>query len=469
MPVPVLSVAQMRAWERASWDAGRSEDAVIERVGQLMAARLCRLTCQGDRIMILAGKGHNGEDARCAAPHLTGRVVDVLDIVEPGAAFAAVATALARQPGWIVDGLFGIGLNRPLDRDWIRLLEQINTSGRPVLAVDVPSGLDAETGKPWGAAIRARVTVTLGAPKTGLLQPPAWSHTGRLAVEPEIGLVPCGITSELLWTLPEDFASFPPPRSVAGHKGGFGHALILAGSRGFHGAAVLAARGAQRARPGLITLGTSPEVYPPVAAQLQAVMVDDWAGALARQAGATAILVGPGLAGREVTADFKAQVVALWRSVPVPMVVDASALDWLPESAAPAPAPRIITPHPGEAARLLGSTADRVQAGRTEALRALSRRLGGCWVALKGFQTLVGAAAGPVWVNSSGDAHLAQGGSGDVLAGFLTGLLAQPGLQTDITGTLRYAVWQHGAAGDLLNERSRNWTPEELAGALGNA
>ncbi len=468
MPVPVLTLEQMRAWERASWDAGRSEKTVIERVGQLVAARVCRLTRNNDRVLILAGKGHNGDDARCAAPHLAGRVVELLDVVDSGPAWDAVATALARQPAWIIDGLFGIGLNRPLDPDWIRLLEQVNASGRPVLAVDVPSGLAVESGVPLGAAIRARITVTLGAPKVGLLQPTAWEHTGRLEFEPDIGLVPCPFAGELLWTLPGDFMAFPPPRPVAGHKGGFGHALILAGSRGYHGAAVLAARGAQRARPGLITLGTSPEVYPPIAAQLQAVMVDDWSGALAKQAGATAILVGPGLVGREVPADVKVTVAELWRSAPTPMVVDASALDWLPESATPAPAPRVITPHPGEAARLLGCTAERVQTGRIEALRALSRRLGGCWVALKGFQTLVGAAAGPVWVNGSGDSNLAQGGSGDVLAGFLTGLLAQPALQVEAGQTVRYAVWQHGAAGDQLSERSRNWTPEDLVAALGN-
>lgn len=469
MPVPVLSLEQMRAWERASWDAGRSEQVVIERVGKLIATRLCRLTRPDDRVLILAGKGHNGDDARCAAPHLAGREAELIEVAEPGSVRELLAAALAHPPAWIVDGWFGIGLNRPLGPDWIQLIEQVNASGRPVLAVDVPSGLAAETGVPLGAAIRARVTVTLGAPKAGLLQPTAWDYTGRLEVEPEIGLVPCPFAGERLWTLPEDFADFPASRPIAGHKGGFGHALILAGSRGYHGAAVLAARGAQRARPGLVTLGTSPEVYAPVASQLQAVMVDDWTGALAKRANVSAVLAGPGLAGREVPADFKATVAELWRSAPMPVIVDASALDWLPEGTTSAPAPRVITPHPGEAARLLGCTADHVQSARIDALRALSQRLGGCWVALKGFQTLIGTATGPVWGNSSGDSNLAQGGSGDVLAGFLTGLLAQPAFQAVVGRTLRYAVWQHGAAGDRLSEVSRNWTPEDLAAALGNS
>lgn len=467
MPVPVLTVAQMRAWEQASWEAGRSEREVIERVGRLLAARLLRLTREGDRVLILAGRGHNGDDARCAQPHLAGRLVELLNVTDPRTALTEVHTALARGPALVVDGLFGIGLNRPLDRDWLAVVHQLNGSGLPVLSVDVPSGLDADTGAPLGGAVRARWTVTLGAPKAGLLKASAWEFTGRLEVEPEIGLVPCPDSGELWWTMPEDFVGFPPSRPVAGHKGSAGHLLILAGSKGYHGAAVLAARAAQRARPGLITLGTAPEVYVPVAAQLQAVMVDDWAAAQRKLPVCTGVLVGPGLAAPELSTSLRETVANLWLEAPVPVVVDASAHDWLPTELPATRAPRVITPHPGEAARLLETTVVKVQAARPGAVRALSRRYGGCQVVLKGYQTLIGSAEGRLDINISGDAALAQGGTGDVLAGYLTGLLSQPALQADVSRTVRYAVWQHGAAADWLSGRHANWTPEDLTERLG--
>jgi len=153
----------------------------------------------------------------------------------------------------------------------------VNQSKIPVLAVDVPSGLNADTGEVYGAAVEAAVTLTVGAPKIGMLAPGAWPFVGRLEVATDVGLVPCpppASRDELHWTLPEDFAGFPPRRAVAAHKGSFGHLAIVAGSFGFHGAAVLAARGAQRAQPGLITLFTQEDVYHPIASQLQSVMVN---------------------------------------------------------------------------------------------------------------------------------------------------------------------------------------------------
>lgn len=469
MPVPVVSVAEMRAWEQASWKAGRSEREVIEEVGRLLASRVCRLTRTGDRVLILAGRGHNGDDARCAQPHLKERLVELLSIHDPGEALPALDAALARRPALVVDGLFGIGLNRPLDGDWLAVVERVNAARRPVLAVDVPSGLDAETGEPLGGAIRARWTVTLGAPKAGLLRPAAWEFTGRLEVEPEIGLVSCPVAIRLAWVLGDEFTRFPPERPVAGHKGSFGHVLILAGSPGYHGAAVLAARAAQRARPGLITLGTLPEVYVPVASQLQAVMVDDWAVALRKLRGCTAVLVGPGLVALEGSSALRESVIGLWRDATVPVVVDASALEWLPDGWVDSTAPRVITPHPGEAARLLATSVAEVQADRVRALRLLSRRYGGCVVVLKGYQTLVGSGGNPICVNSSGDANLGQGGSGDVLAGYLAGLIAQPQLQADLALTLCYGVWQHGATADALSSERRGWTPEDLVNRLGEA
>ena len=157
----------------------------------------------------------------------------------------------------------------------------------------------------------------------------------------------------------------------------------------------------------------------------------------------------------------------LWRDSFLPVVVDASALDWLPLDPVPRNALRVITPHPGEAARLLRTTPQQVQANRLNALRNISRRFGNAWVVLKGHQTLIGRSSGDVYVNSSGNPHLAQGGSGDVLAGYLAGLLAQPDLRADPLKTIRYAVWQHGAAADALQATRANWVVEDLVKAMG--
>jgi hydroxyethylthiazole kinase-like uncharacterized protein yjeF len=254
---------------------------------------------------------------------------------------------------------------------------------------------------------------------------------------------------------------------VASHKGSFGHLAILAGSAGYHGAAVLAARGAQRARPGLITLFTHESAYPPAAAQLQAVMVQPWSPRVNLPDEFSAVLLGPGLAAPGVPDEMKQTVRRLWHEATVPVIVDASALDWLPPGSAPKDSIRVITPHPGEAARLLKTASAKVQSDRPGALRELSQKFGSTWVALKGYQTLVGRNAGDIFVNSSGNPHLAQGGSGDVLSGYVAGLLAQPALQADALKTIRAAVWEHGAAADRLEAAKPNWVIEELVDELG--
>jgi NAD(P)H-hydrate epimerase len=468
MPVPVISIAQMRDWERATWAAGQQEAEVIRRVGRCVALRALQLTHAGDSILILAGKGHNGDDARGAREHLPDRQVEVFDVTDSAVDLAKLDTLLASRPALVVDGLFGIGLDRPLGPEWVSLIERVNTARLPVLAVDVPSGLNADTGDPQGAAVRAAVTLTVGAPKTGMLRPAAWPFVGRLEVATDVGLAPCPHASELQWTLPEDFAGFPPARVAAGHKGDYGHLAIVAGSLGYHGAAALAARGAQRAQPGLITLHTLESVYHAVAPQLQAVMVSPWMAQGKLPGSHDSILIGPGLAAADMPDQMKMLTRNLWRDLFSPVVVDASALDWLPMDPVPRNALRVITPHPGEAARLLRMTPQQVQANRLNAVRNVSRRFGNCWVVLKGHQTLIGRSAGEVYVNPSGNPHLAQGGSGDVLSGYLAGLLAQPELRSDALKTIRYAVWQHGAAADLLQSMRPNWVVEDLMEVLGS-
>ena len=469
MPVPIISIAQMRDWEQATWAAGQTEAEVIRRVGQCVARRALQLTQPRDLILILAGKGHNGEDARCAREHLVDRRVEVLDVTGTAADLSKLDGLLALRPALVVDGLFGIGLNRPLGPEWVGFIEHVNRAGLPVLAVDVPSGLNGDTGEAQGAAITASVTLTVGAPKTGLLREAAWPFVGRLEVAADVGLAPCPHQSEVQWTLPEDFLGYPPPRMAATHKGNYGHLAIVAGSPGYHGAAVLAARGAQRAQPGLITLHTLEAVYHAVAPQLQAVMVSAWLPQGNLPGSHDAILAGPGLAAADIPDQMKMQTRHLWRDSAMPVVVDASALDWLPPDAVPRNALRVITPHPGEAARLLRTPPQQVQANRLNALRNVSRRFGDAWVVLKGHQTLIGRSSGQVYVNPSGNAHLAQGGSGDVLAGYLAGLLAQPALRADPLKTIRYAVWQHGAAADWLQAMRRNWVIEDLVEAVGAA
>ena len=467
MPVPVISIAQMRDWEQATWAAGQQEAEVIRRVGRCVAHRALQLTHAGDSILILAGKGHNGDDARCAREHLPDRQVEVLEVSENATDLAKLDALLASRPALVVDGLFGIGLDRPLGPEWVSFIERVNAARLPVLAVDVPSGLNADTGEPQGAAIQAAVTLTVGAPKTGMLQPAAWPFVGRLEVAANVGLAPCTQASELQWTLPEDFAGFPPAREAAGHKGSYGHLAIVAGSLGYHGAATLAARGAQRAQPGLITLHTLESVYHAVAPQLQAVMVSPWIAQGKLPGSHDSLLIGPGLAAADMPEQMKVLTRNMWRDLFLPVVVDASALDWLPMDAVPRKALRVITPHPGEAARLLRCPPPQVQANRLNALRNVSRRFGNCLVVLKGHQTLIGRSAGEVYVNPSGNPHLAQGGSGDVLAGYLAGLLAQPDLRGDALKTVRYAVWQHGAAADLLQTMRPNWVVEDLVETVG--
>ncbi len=468
MPVPVISVAQMREWEKATWAAKRTPAQVISRVGHIVTSRVNQLTRPGDLVVILAGKGHNGDDARQTGQNLSDREVALLNVLEPERALKEFNSVFSLPPALVIDGLFGIGLNRPLEGPWVKLIEKVNRSRIPVLAIDVPSGLNADTGEPEGAAIRAGLTLTLGAPKKGLLARAAWPFVGRLELAPDIGLVPCPYESDTLWTVADDFGGYPPTRPVDGHKRTFGHVVIFAGSLGYHGAAVLAAHGATRAQPGLVSLFVPQDVYVPVASQLSSVMVHPWMPGRKLPDSCSAVLIGPGLASDNLEDDLKGELQHLWQELPVPVVSDASALDWLRPGAMSRKAIRVMTPHPGEAARLLKAATAEVQSKRPSVLRELSRRWGDCWVVLKGHQTLIGRSKGEIFVNSSGNPFLAQGGSGDILAGYLGGLLAQPALQVDPTKTIRYGVWQHGAAADFLSDQRSNWTIQDLLEPLGS-
>ena len=476
MALPVLSVNSMRAWEAATWDAGVDPGTVIQRVGNRLAAALLARTGPHDRLLLLAGRGHNGDDLRAAIPGLQEREVRLLEIADPVAGLRALEALAAGdwEPAWCVDGLFGIGLNRDLDPAWIRVIDQVNALPWPKVAVDVPSGLDADTGLPRGASVRADWTLTVGAPKQGLLAASACEYVGRLEVLAKVGLSEAFLRAarassaevDLRWVEGEAFHGFPPRRQVASHKGTYGHLVVVAGSLGYHGAAVLAARAAAAARPGLVTVLTTTEAYIPVASQLASAMVRPWDGGDALPNSATALIIGPGLAGIDVSETHRSAVVRWWRDWPGAVVADASALDWIRQvTVAPEVGLRVITPHPGEAARWLGTTAAEVNADRTGSLRRLTSS--GAWVVLKGHHTRVGRKDAAQWIHSTGNPGLAQGGTGDALTGFLGGLLAQEGLRSDPERVISYAVWEHGAAADRLEARCRNWNSEALTTEIG--
>ena len=467
MPDPVISVEAMRSWETASWEQGVDRTGVIDQVGCAIADWLRPQLKGKPPALILAGKGHNGDDGRAAATHLGSDQTRLLEVWDPEESVAELEAHLSATPTAIVDCLFGIGLNRPLNPSWSRFIQIINESGTgPVVSIDVPSGLDAETGETMGAAVEADFTLTIGAPKRGLLTHNALKYTGYLRVLSNIGLMPMVHKSDLYFSSETDFRSQAFRKRPSDHKRTNGHLWLLAGSAGYHGAAVLATRSALRAQTGLVTLVTMPETYSPVAAQLQQAMVRPWPPSPPALASATAILIGPGLADPELPNPVVTQTINVWKRSPLPVIVDASALAWIPPSRTPFSSIRIITPHPGEAARLLGCQARDIEHDRIAALRKLSRTFGQCWVVLKGTHTLVGRSQGPVYVNATGNPGLAQGGSGDVLAGFAAGLIAQPRLQPDVLLTLRRAVWQHGAAADQLADQRSNWIIEDLPEAL---
>lgn len=476
MSHPLVSVSQMRAWEAASWAAGVSASDVIATVGSKLAEMATEATRAGDTILLLAGRGHNGDDVRAAVPHLLNRRVQLLEVRNPVEELPVLALALAEKPSLVLDGLFGIGLNRPLDAAWCELVHCLNGSGVRVASVDVPSGLDAESGMPLGAAVGAAMTWTVGAPKVGLVVGNASDYVGRLEVLTDVGLIPMERALPSLgrangragmeWVDGLEFVGYPGVRGITSHKGTYGHAVLVAGSMGYHGAAVLAARAAMRAQPGLITVMTPPEVYVPVASQLHAPMVRMWEEGSSYPEKATSILIGPGLAAEQIRERMVEEVRRLWTGSESAVVVDASGLDGVPKGPVKEGVIRVITPHPGEAARLLGLTVTEVQSKRVWVLGELSKRMGGCWVVLKGHQTLVGREGGVVGVNSSGNPTMAQGGAGDVLAGLIAGLLAQPWVRLDVEKVLRWAVWRHGVAADRLREKDPSWTIEDLAGVV---
>lgn len=423
------------------------------------------------RWLVLCGAGNNGGDgyvvARLALE--AGHRIEVCALSDPAALKGDAATtfrefiaaggrltpfepALLTDAGLVIDAILGTGLTRPVDGETRRVIEAVNAADRPVVAVDVPSGLDAATGHPAGAAIRAALTVTFVGRKLGL-------HLGEgPAFSGEVEFTDLGIPHDAvgraglagreplcLFTAAE-LPRLLPPRRATTHKGDCGHVLVVGGNEGMPGAPRLAGEAALRTGAGLVSVATRrahAALVPLARPELMCHGVDagtDLAPLLRR---ATVVAVGPGL-GRDTWArDLLATVLAAG----LPLVLDADALNLLPPDAAPR-SDWILTPHPGEAGRLLGTSAGAVQHDRLGALAELQRRLGGT-VLLKGSNTLVaGGPDGPGWVIGAGNPGMATAGMGDVLTGIVAGLLAQRGGSAPTADLTAAAAFVHGAAGD---------------------
>jgi hydroxyethylthiazole kinase-like uncharacterized protein yjeF len=405
--------------------------------------------------------------------------VEVIEVPDDEA-FVKHETAMAGHELY-VDALLGTGLNSPVKGRYGAAIELINSLDRPVLAVDIPSGLSADTGQPLGLAVMADWTATFGLVKQGLMLE-AGDYVGELTLV-DISIPPQVVESlgAMAFMLEADLAaSMLNQRPAEGHKGSFGHLLIVGGSLGKSGAPCLAAMGGQRAGAGLVTVALPQGLNQVAEVKLTAAMSqplpETSEGALAAAAlpvllelaaGRDALVLGPGLGQQEESAELARGLAA---KVKCPMLIDADGLNALVghlENMRFASPDVVLTPHPGEAARLLGCTPAEVQQDRLAAARRLAD-LSGAVVVLKGARTVIALPTGQAWVNPTGNTLLASGGSGDVLAGLIGGLLAQG---RDALSAACAGVFVHGLAADLASDDfgQRGLAAEELAEFLPEA
>jgi NAD(P)H-hydrate epimerase len=355
-----------------------------------------------------------------------------------------------------IDALFGTGLARPIEGHLKDVIEVINQFDTRRVALDIPSGLDADTGTPLGTAVQAHDTVTFGALKMGLLTPEGARLSGRVHVVdlgvPPIVLAEVGHVAEVIGS--ETVASWIVPREANVHKHAAGSVLGVAGSEGKLGAALLIGRGALRAGAGLVTIASWPEAIKAIESRVVELMTTsidtaDIAGSLERVLpGKRVVAIGPGL-GLDARAQAAVEHVVLhWQGV---KVVDADALTLFagrPEVFASARGPVILTPHPGEAARLLGKKSDAVERDRAGAVRELAERARAT-VVLKGARTIVARSEGPLLINTSGNTALATAGAGDVLAGIIAAFACVMSPERAAAA----GVHVHGLAADLWRAR----------------
>lgn len=442
---------------------------LMQRAGQAAADLAARLARADNRpILVLAGPGNNGGDAFEAARLLRERFFEVQLLFTgdpnqlPADAAAAHQRFLAgggesltaidetRHWGLIIDGLFGIGLKRApagIYADWIELANRLSRrDGCPLLALDCPSGLNADTGVRPGACIEASHTLSFIAGKPGLLTADGPDHCGEIVLAPlalgELADFPADgrIVSR------EAFAECLKPRRRNSHKGSFGAVGIIGGGKSMSGAALLAGRAALKLGAGRVYLGLLDPDGPTVDLVQPELMIRRVDTLF--QADLQALVCGPGLGTSGEAADYVEQVL----KCPLPVVLDADALNILATDGRlegnlyNRVAPAILTPHPAEAARLLGCSLREVQNDRIAATREMTTRYG-CPVALKGCGTVIAGPDGRWWINTTGNPGMATAGMGDVLSGMIAPLLAQ---QWPVEQALLAAVHLHGAAADRL-------------------
>jgi NAD(P)H-hydrate epimerase len=391
---PLYSAEEMRSAE-----AGHDIDAMMQRAGAAVAEEIMRNFPDARRVVLHAGGGANGGDGRIAAEILRGQGREIVD----------------DRPDVVIDALLGTGLKGPPREETARIIERINAAAAPVVAVDIPSGVNASTGEVAGAAVKADLTVTLHGPKVGLAVAPGRFRSGEVVVA-DIGLEAAETEQRLV--TPEILAEVPR-RSRGDNKYTAGHVLVVGGSRGLTGAPTLAARAALRADAGYVTIAAPAESLPVLETLVLEAVKRPLDQAFESAAKADALAVGPGL-GREEGS--RALVRRLITEVELPAVVDADALfelepgEW--------PAPRVLTPHEGELGRLLGRESKEIAAHRLASVREAAERFD-CVVVLKGEDSLVAAPSRGVLVCALGLPSLATAGTGDVLTGITAAFLAK--------------------------------------------
>jgi hydroxyethylthiazole kinase-like uncharacterized protein yjeF len=491
----LLTAAETRECDRLTSERfGVPSLTLMENAGTAVADLALTRYPGAARITIVCGKGNNGGDGYVAARHLhqAGKKVSVILLGQAAEVQGDAAAMLAHmtqetplrlievtapeqlaaggiqflfRADLIIDGILGTGFRPPVCGLLAEGIKAMNTSGAPVLAVDIPSGAGADDFAPGTENLRARADaiVTFTAPRPAHLF--AGLTSGPTVVAP-IGSPDEAMASELHLDAitARDIASFVAFRPVESNKGSFGHALIIGGSVGKSGAAAMAGMAALRAGVGLSTVATAKSALPMVAGFAAEIMTEPLAetdaGSIALSArdygrldaivqGKTVLALGPGISRHPDTVEFIRAVIDKY---PQPLVVDADGLNAFEGCAAKLDGsrrPLVLTPHPGEMARLTGLTVKQVQADRIGVARRFAREHH-CILVLKGHRTLVAEPEGRVWVNTTGNPGMASGGTGDILTGMVAGLVAQN--PSEVARAAAAAVYLHGLAGDVARE-----------------
>ncbi|HEX9774023.1 MAG TPA: NAD(P)H-hydrate dehydratase [Actinomycetota bacterium] len=481
--IEVLTAADVRAQDAAAGRAGIAIEALMRNAGWAVAreARAMLGGCYGRRVAVVCGKGNNGGDGLAAARILRawGAAPEAVLLWPRDVLSGAAAANLARFDGpvagrdaldrtlaradLVIDAVFGVGLTRAPEGEVATAIEAINAAGRPVLAIDVASGVASDTGAAPGVAVRARRTVSFTGFHPGSLFVPGAALAGDTVVA-QIGIPAEARGSAALAMEAADAAALLPQRTRSSHKRSVGTVLVVAGSRAMPGAAALASAAAVHAGAGLtmlcapedvcrVALARTPEITTfPLPAAAEGVLDDKALDLLRPRMGEFhAVAIGPGLSTHPATVEL---VRALAAEAAVPVVLDADGLNAFagaPELLEAVDVPMVLTPHAGELARLTGSSVAELEADRLGAARAAAERFGAT-VVLKGPGTVVAGRDG-VYVNATGGAALAQGGTGDVLTGMIAAVLAHGRRPDNLARRTAAAVWLHGFAADRLAER----------------